>query len=280
MKTGDNEALQNLDTASQRSRRIASLAILFALFALSLSSCGISTDRSTTHPGIPGPVREPSATARIAAPTPPRVPPLAPTRVEDSVGYEVPAASTPPQSPSPVTAVETATLARRDLRDELRHSLGTPLDCITADMAEGAETTLRAAVNVQVSSAGRVTRAEVTSSLPESARDCLTRLAERVHFTAPVPDAPRTVTTELVMQLRVSRPGATAGESPPRRPEGFVAPSATLPAVGAEGRPAGFIAPDETLPAIGAEERPEGSVAPDETLPAQGEPIPWQHAGQ
>lgn len=193
-----------------------------------------------------------------------------------SEGAEAPATTQVQQ-----VEVITTTVTGRDFSGELNRALGSPRSCIQTDQLQRGDTELRATINVLVSTSGRVTRAEVAGDLDDFTRRCVQRLAEEVRFRYPVEDAPRTVTTELIMQFRVTVPEGEAPESLyPQRPAGFVAPTKTLPAVGAENRPSGFVAPASSLPSVGSESRPEGTVPPEHTLPARGEPIPWQHAGR
>jgi hypothetical protein len=168
-----------------------------------------------------------------------------------SVGRAEPAVAAPLASPEAPSA--------SDLSAALARAFGTPTDCISAATRERLTTgdgarRLSMQVQVVVTGSGRVTRASVSGSqLAEDDLECLRRRAEAVRIDAPIPDAPRSITTSIEYDVRSARV-TPSGPDPivgvPRGP-GQVAPSSTLPGAQTETeRPRGFIPPSSTLPAL------------------------------
>jgi hypothetical protein len=245
---------------------LPSIAIAIAVSAL-LCGCGGGDDETPRGAPSRGP-------AGVQAPPPTKAEPRAPLRAG---GRPASTGSTWRPTPVPATARERTEDERdepgerptlRDYGGELQAALGVPGDCIDRETARAAGSTLRIPVRVVVTESGRVTRAEVGGTLPEAARLCVQRRAEAVSMRAPIEGAPRSISTDIVLQATFGPDPQPAAEPEWRRPPGSQAPGITLPAVGAEGRPTGTVAPDRTLPAVGAEGRPEGWVPPSSTLPA------------
>lgn len=251
-------------------RRLAALLTL----ALALPGCGGGGEGADEGPARGGPVRGVGSTASGAPQAPPHgtVPP-------DREAAEARAATRTPQAwgagALEVTETEGAgeegAERPRDLGAELRAAIGTPSRCLDLDTARSLGGALRVSVRAYVSTTGRVTRAEVSGGAPEAVRACVAGIAESVSLAGPIEDAPRTVGTELVFDVRADAPPPPPELPAYELPPGASAPGITLPAQAPSDRIPGAVAPSSTLPAIGAEDRPPGFVPPSSTLPALAE---------
>jgi len=100
-------------------------------------------------------------------------------------------------------AEEEAQEPERDLSAELRALVGDPVSCM--DDVDPSELPERISVRVRahVSTRGVVTRVTVSGTgLTGAARDCLSGRLSTARMRAPVPDAPRAVSTEIVVERR------------------------------------------------------------------------------
>ncbi len=190
----------------------------------------------------------------------------------DSIAHaHAPTAAGGTPAPPPSLADTAATPEQRNLGGELATALGSPATCIDIATARTLHGRLTMQVTATVTPTGTVTRATASgASLPEATLACMQARALTAHLAAPVPGAPRTISTSLSFDVTTTD-DTTTRETPEWHQPGAVAsPGVVLPAVGAQGRPVGAVTPDSTLPAVGAAGRPEGSVRPDIVTPAQG----------
>jgi hypothetical protein len=101
----------------------------------------------------------------------------------------------------------------RDLPMELRELAGDPTRCLPEDRAS-LPASLTISITATATATGVVTRAEVTAQgLAEAGIACVRRAVEGGRFRAPVPDAPRTVQTTLVLN-RAAPPAEGVGVTP------------------------------------------------------------------
>ncbi|UJR79806.1 hypothetical protein [Sandaracinus amylolyticus] len=249
-------------------------AIAALVLGSTLVACGGGDDggESATR----GPQRGAGVTSESAVVTAPSEP--AP-RMPDREAAAIRERTRTPQAwgagPLEVTETRTETTPgeapERDLGAELRSAIGTPTQCFDVQTARAMTGTVRIPVRAYVMATGRITRAEVGGSAPEAVRACIAGLLEARAMRGPIEAAPRTVSTELVLELQAdAAPTTVRSESPevPLQP-GAVAPGITLPARGGDAPAPGFVPPSSTLPAAGPEDRPPGFVPPSSTLPAR-----------
>jgi hypothetical protein len=164
-------------------------------------------------------------------------------------------ARSPRATTEPVPSQNGPSIARArevDYGAMVRRAFGVPTDCFAEATRRAPSGTLAVTVSVTVMGSGRITRASVQSSrLSEVEIECLQRRAERMMLPAPIPDAPRTVSTTIEYQLQSEVPPEERREVEPQEAvPGRVAPDRTLQAAGTEtGRPAGSVPPSFTHPA-------------------------------
>lgn len=118
---------------------------------------------------------------------------------------ETPPPLAPAPAPTPQVIItqtpeaQPARPPRRDYEEELRTLAGDPVTCLTAGLENDRVTIALSAI---VTESGVISRVSATSSDDASAATCIARRLERARFTAPIPDAPRTVTTSLELRYR------------------------------------------------------------------------------
>jgi hypothetical protein len=187
-----------------------SLALLLALAALACSK------------------REEEPLSRPRGLTPAEAPPSQPPAQEESARNSAPKERAPHSLPSPFAtgapdpgaltnadaspgsaaagATDDAAPAR-DLAAELAGLIGQPLSCVNFPAIVAGGGRLSIAVDAQVVPSGRITRAEVTApGQPEEALRCIEKLVTAKSLRAPVPGAPRRVTTSVGLQVVANPP--------------------------------------------------------------------------
>ncbi len=220
-------------------------------------------NRELKSPFYKEPTTEPSVgTAPVAAPS------RGGRATVDSRGRRILPATRATVQDTPIEQEKTApdgTPIARDLSAELRTAFGDPSSCVPAGTA--AQEVTNIGLSASLTADGMIYRASVSAPFDSTIRDCLMRKLSGLSMRGPIPGAPTTVTATV--QLRRSPTTRDEPAAPTVvRPQGYVAPTSSLPAVG-QGRPNGFVNPTSTLPATG-EGRPSGFVAPSNTLPATG----------
>lgn len=102
--------------------------------------------------------------------------------------------------------------AQRDLGAEVQGLLGDPASCINRAGSEGLPAEVRIRIEAHVTETGIVTRAQVSGPpVPQAALECLQARLGFARLRAPIPDAPRTVTTQLTLRRRTPEGTAEAG---------------------------------------------------------------------
>jgi hypothetical protein len=256
-----------------RSRAVANASALTAAFALTAAIASTAGCSGRERNPASEPSRGPSGpgTGRASALEPEEALPLDRERARALEEARTPHAWGVPPSEQITTAAETTpgTDAPRDYPGELQAALGVPTECIDTESARAAAgRTLRIPVRVVMTESARVTRAEVAGPLPEAGRECVRRRAESVSLRAPIENAPRTISTEIVIAVTAQPPAEPPAAPAWRAPAGAQAPGVTLPALAPAGPAPGAVPPGHTLPAGGTGGRPEGFVPPSSTLPA------------
>ncbi len=218
---------------------------------------------------------------RGAGHVPTTVTPAAPAP-SGRIRHSAPSPRTPAEET--VTVVETPIEAEApeiDLELRVRNAYGYPADCLGPRAVPEGVTQFVIRLSVSLTPTGTVTRATATApAVSATAQSCLQARADRMRVAGPIPDAPRTVTTQLEMRA-VAPQAARDPQTPPDRelPTGAQAPGTVLPAVAGDGPAPGYVAPGETLPAVVGSGPAEGSRPADRALPARGGSGTWMWIG-
>jgi len=180
-----------------------------ALALLALAGCG---DDSGPAPGR-GTDRRRGTGPTTMAPAPTPTDPTADERFGVRP-LNLPPGEAPTPEPATPEAPEATPEPARDLEAELRGLAGDASGCFEGGLGELPEV-VRIDLTASVSTHGVVTRASASGSgVPAAARACLGQRIEGGRFRAPVPDAPRTIRAQVVLQ-RQPRPVDPSAPRPP-----------------------------------------------------------------
>jgi hypothetical protein len=187
-------------------------ATLALALALSLAACSSREQPSRPRGLTPEEVPAPSATPPTSPP-PERVQPP-PSALPSPFAQRAPDPgalmnrdATVGSASGEVTDAAVDAGPPRDLGAELAARIGQPVQCVdmAAIVAGGGKLSITA--RAQVMPSGRITRATVTApGQPAQATTCIERLVTAASLASPVPDAPREVSTTVVMQVVATPP--------------------------------------------------------------------------
>ncbi|HKP61299.1 MAG TPA: hypothetical protein VJV78_31440 [Polyangiales bacterium] len=128
----------------------------------------------------------------------PSAPELLPLRVD-----ETPSESNEVTLPVGEAVPEAAEKQPRNLQQELESMIGSPVDCLTPRLAEGAPRELHLSLSASVMPSGAVGRGDVSGSaeLTRPELDCVRSRLEGLHFATPIENAPLTVNGSITLKF-------------------------------------------------------------------------------